>query len=191
MEPLTRRLLSLPGGVHFRKLTLTWLRKEDPLLATALVKRCSHTFESLVTSMVCPFHTHLRPNNLILFPAKSSVDLSNVRELKDMVFRCCTQSVQWVIAALQTITPNHTNLQQITLHTGYTAFATTLPTLGVQLERRSVGSGRSLTAQLYESRSIRPKVLDHSGHAEGMSSYTNVLLPVTKGRVTGLIEQRV
>jgi hypothetical protein len=47
MEPFTRRLLSLPGGIHFRNLTLTWLHEEDHLLTTALVEGCSHTLESL------------------------------------------------------------------------------------------------------------------------------------------------
>jgi hypothetical protein len=42
-----RRLLSLPGGIHFRKLTLTWLDEEDLPLVTALVEGCSHTLESL------------------------------------------------------------------------------------------------------------------------------------------------
>jgi hypothetical protein len=47
MKSITRRLLSLPGGVHFRKLTLTCFSGEDLLLATALVERCSHSLESL------------------------------------------------------------------------------------------------------------------------------------------------
>jgi hypothetical protein len=45
-EYITRRLLSLPGGIHFRKLTLM-CSPEEVLLATALVERCSHTLESL------------------------------------------------------------------------------------------------------------------------------------------------
>jgi hypothetical protein len=40
-------LLSLPGGIHFRKLTLTWLRMGDLSLTMALVDECSHTLESL------------------------------------------------------------------------------------------------------------------------------------------------
>jgi len=50
MERLVNRLLSLPGGIHFRKLDLTWFREEDSLLAAALVDRCSHTLESLDVS---------------------------------------------------------------------------------------------------------------------------------------------
>ena len=47
MEPIVRRLLSVPGGIHFRRLTLNWTCDEDGLLTAALVERCSHTLESL------------------------------------------------------------------------------------------------------------------------------------------------
>jgi hypothetical protein len=47
MGPFARRLISLPGGIHFRKLTLTWLCEEDLLAMTALVEACAHTLESL------------------------------------------------------------------------------------------------------------------------------------------------
>jgi hypothetical protein len=54
MEPLTRRLLSLPSGIHFRRLTLTCLRKGDLSSTTALVEGCSHTLESLDISWGLP-----------------------------------------------------------------------------------------------------------------------------------------
>jgi hypothetical protein len=47
MELATRRLLSLPGGIHFRKLTLPWVCEEDLLAITGLVEGCTHTLESL------------------------------------------------------------------------------------------------------------------------------------------------
>ena len=50
MKHLTRRLLSLPDGIHFRELTLRWLREEDLSLTTALVQNCSRTLESLNTT---------------------------------------------------------------------------------------------------------------------------------------------
>jgi len=46
-EPIARRLLSTPGGIHFRKFTLAWEHGEDIPLTTALVGGCSHTLESL------------------------------------------------------------------------------------------------------------------------------------------------
>ena len=47
MKPISSRLLSIPGGIHFRKLTLTWHRREDLLSILELVGKCSHTLESL------------------------------------------------------------------------------------------------------------------------------------------------
>ena len=47
MEYFTRRLMSLPGSIQFRKLTLTWFHEADRLMAMALVEGCSHTLESL------------------------------------------------------------------------------------------------------------------------------------------------
>ena len=44
---IARRLLSLSGGIHFRKLALKWCREEDVSLTMALVEKCSHTLESL------------------------------------------------------------------------------------------------------------------------------------------------
>jgi len=44
---LARQLLSVPGGIHFRKFTLEWEHGEDISLITALVEKCAHTLESL------------------------------------------------------------------------------------------------------------------------------------------------
>ena len=44
---IVHRLLSQPGGIHFRKLTLAWFREEDISLTISLVERCSRTLESL------------------------------------------------------------------------------------------------------------------------------------------------
>lgn len=41
------RLLTLRGGIHFRKLALTRCREQHLALTTALVDGCSHTLESL------------------------------------------------------------------------------------------------------------------------------------------------
>ena len=63
VRPLVRRLLSLPGGIHFRKLMLTFYRQDTPLI-TALVEGCSHTLETL--DIICdPYSAcvwHLRPD---------------------------------------------------------------------------------------------------------------------------------
>ena len=45
------RLLSLPGGIHFRRLTLKYIHNEDLPLTTMMVERCFHTLEFL--SLAC------------------------------------------------------------------------------------------------------------------------------------------
>jgi hypothetical protein len=62
MEPFARRLLSLPGGIHFRELNLTCHRDGDPLMVMALVEACSHTLESLkISDLYRTSVQHLRP----------------------------------------------------------------------------------------------------------------------------------
>ena len=45
--PFARRLLSLPGDIHFWELALTLVCEEDLLSSTALVEGCSQTIEYL------------------------------------------------------------------------------------------------------------------------------------------------
>ena len=47
MRPLVRRLLDLPNGLHFAKITLLCRKKEDGSSAADLLSRCSGTLESL------------------------------------------------------------------------------------------------------------------------------------------------
>ena len=47
MEPFARRLLSLPGGIHFQDLALTLLHEEDLLTMMTLVEACARTLEFL------------------------------------------------------------------------------------------------------------------------------------------------
>jgi len=62
LGPIVDWLLSLPSGIHFRKLVLSWFREEDFSLTTALAEKCSHTLESL--DIICDspgmFVGHLR-----------------------------------------------------------------------------------------------------------------------------------
>ena len=52
IEPFARQLLSLPGGIHFRKLDLSWSHEGELSLAMALVEECSRTLEYLNSSCV-------------------------------------------------------------------------------------------------------------------------------------------
>ena len=47
ITPIVHRLLSLPGGLHFQKLTLRWYHEGDISSTMILVKECSPTLESL------------------------------------------------------------------------------------------------------------------------------------------------
>ena len=63
MEHVTRRLLSLPGGIHFRKVTLKWLHIGDPSWTMILVEKCSRTLETLdITSNLSTFFRHQHPH---------------------------------------------------------------------------------------------------------------------------------
>jgi hypothetical protein len=64
MKLITRRLLSLPGGIHLWELVWTWFDEEDLSLATALVEGCSRTLESLdiTCDLLGKSIRHLRPH---------------------------------------------------------------------------------------------------------------------------------
>jgi len=180
MEPITRRLLSLPGGIHFRKLAVAWNHREDPSSTTALVKGCSHTLESL--RITC---------NLL---DKSSIDISKAGKLKDVGFLGSRSSVQWVTRSLQTITPNHRNLQQIALDTPSILHVNHPDPVHI---RRIVGETTyrdwleldHLLAKLCESHSIHLKVLHLPEYVGGVGSCVETLLPeVTRRGMVGLAE---
>ena len=61
-ELFARQLLSSPGGIHFRKLMLTWFCDGDLSLTMALMEECSSTLESLdiVCYQNCTSTRHLR-----------------------------------------------------------------------------------------------------------------------------------
>ena len=100
--PVVRRLLSLPGGVHFRKLNLAWSNTEDILLMIALVKRCSHTLESLEITCVTIRRTSIgylcsHGSNSFLFPGgpeTASFNLLKATKLQDAVFLSESASVK-------------------------------------------------------------------------------------------------
>jgi len=63
IKAIAPRLLSLPGGIRFRKLTLGWFDEENLSLIVGLVAECVNTLESL--DITCYFHgepiRHLAP----------------------------------------------------------------------------------------------------------------------------------
>ena len=166
MAPIIRWLLSLPGGIHFRKLTLTWVHEGDSSLTTALVERCSHTLESLditchLTS-VGKLVRHLFLHRYLLqFLVESPLsDLSKATKLNDVTFRLGSWSVKWIVRVLQTITTEHRDIQQISIRIPF--FLTFVRVPMRTIEERAPGQWPGLDhflVQLWESRSIRPRVV--------------------------------
>ena len=164
IKPIAIRLLSLPSGIHFKKLNLR-CRKEDLPLTMGLVEGCSHTLESL--DITCISRCKLaficvHTNHSILFLAQSrsaSIDLSKATGLKDTAFRGEPQTLGWIAMALQTITPKHRDLRQILIDVYY-------PDVGIDV-RKTIGEVACvqwseldhILVQFWESRSIRPRAI--------------------------------
>jgi hypothetical protein len=117
-------------------------------------------------------------------PGSASIDLSKATKLKDVVFRLVSWSVEWITIPLQTITPEHQDLRQITIHVLYrlTTDANAVRTIGEWTDLDL------LLVKLWESRSIRPRV---EGVAEqDMRSCVERLLPeITRRGIVDLVER--
>ena len=187
MAPITHWLLSLPGGIHFRKLVLPWLHEGDHSLTTALVERCSHTLDSL--DIICslirigkPTWRLLSHRYLLLPPAQSAPsDLSKATKLKYVTFWLNSWSVEWINAALRTITPGHRDIQQTSIHIPYYLIIVgiTLRTIEEPIHGEWLGLDR-LLVQLWESRSVRTRVI--YTEKRDMRDLVEHLLPETSGR---------
>jgi len=171
MEDTARRLLELPNGLHFRKLKFWWHDEEDLWWITEFVEECSHTLENLriVCNSRCTptgIHIYIHINGLLL-PAdgsgSASINLSRATRLKHVAFRYGgSQDVNWIIGAIRTITPQHGDLQRITIHlpSRLTSFS-----VGTNV-RQAIGEGIAaqwldldrLLVEFWESRSIRPRL---------------------------------
>ena len=165
IRSLASRLLDLPGGLHFAKISID-CHGSCLNSAVDLVSRCSDTLESLYFSS----STSLRPLLLISTspltvrpgPPRMSppFDLSKVIKLKDVEFRWWRPDIQWINMSLQTI--KSSNLRQITITIG--SF--------VHPSREAVCQQwrdlDHLLVQLWTSRSILPKIMyGRSGSERG------------------------
>ena len=175
MGTIASRLLSLPNGLHFRELRLTWHREEDVPFMAALVEKCSPTLETLkITSdlvgATVQRSTHAPSDDLPLFAGNSqgSIDLSKVIKLREAVF-VCQRYPQWVAVTLQTLVSNHKDhkLRQISicassvlyaLDPGYTDPTYLRNVIGESTYQEWLGFDRILT-HLLESQSTRLKVV--------------------------------
>ena len=170
MEPTARLLLDLPNGLHFRKLVCRWEIEENVLWTRALVEACSDTLERVdlqVWNSASPSFP-LRPGpqlNLVFAAARwnTSLDFSNTPRLKEVVFRVKTRSAVWMTLALETITPDHRDFHQITIHVPEYGPSIANPTnlrktFGESFYNQWMDLDR-LLVQLWESRGIRPKIV--------------------------------
>ena len=171
MEPVIRWLLAIPGGIHFRKLALSWSRQEDISLTMALMEGCSHTLESLYISLDLdgtPIWYLCLLSSSFLFaeePKSASFSLSDATKLKDVVFRLGSRRVKWVTLVLQTVGHEHKDLRRIsidilpdlTLIQAH-VYPDVRQAFGEGIFGQSLDLGR-LLVYLWESRSIRPGLI--------------------------------
>jgi hypothetical protein len=115
MKPFTRRLLSLVGGIHFRKLTVRWSHSEDSLATVALVERCSRTLKSLniAYNILCKLIRHLRPFKVAQYYLQTSRGSlrSTSRQRQDLKI-CCFTPIRGVSnGSSRHSKPSHPNIE--------------------------------------------------------------------------------
>ncbi|KAF9644820.1 hypothetical protein BDM02DRAFT_3121298 [Thelephora ganbajun] len=179
MEGITRRLLDLPNGLHFRKFTFSWRRKDDIRWMEELMVACSDTLESLdVTHYVFDYM------------GPGLIDLSKAPKLRDAILRPRLLNVAWVTIALQTISPKHRDLRQVSIGVHCDLLVVADANIGKTIRGQWMNLDRILV-QLWESHGIRPKVVcsvteEEKEGEEAMHEYIGSLFPEITRR--GIIE---
>ena len=125
-ERTVRLLLSLPSGLHFRRLVCGWRDEKDISWTRALVEACSDTLECVDLRVWRGTFLRLRrwdqgPQVNLVFAAErarsnASVDFAYTPKLKEVVFRAKTWAARWMTLALQTIKPDHRHFHQISIY---------------------------------------------------------------------------
>lgn len=115
--------------------------------------------------MVIPFSICIRADlTSFLGEVRSTwIDLTRATKLKDAVFRPRSPNVEWITMALQTITQQHRDLRQVSIHIYHksdlaTAGANIKQTIGEQIYGQWSDLDHLLN-QYWESRSVRLKVV--------------------------------
>jgi len=150
--------------------------------------------------LVRQFGIRSRTGSLFLIPAgwgPDSIDLSKATRLTDSVFRVGSNQVDWITTVL--IKPEHRDFQQITIYLprnptlfSYSDGANVRQIVGEEIFGQWLELDHML-AQLWESRSIRPKVLYYApmGTGERITEHLGCLLPEMMGRgIIDLAERR-
>ena len=165
MDIISSGLLSTPSGLHFRELKLMLGHRADISSAAELVEECSSTLRSLEIDCEACLSVSRRicTDGLPLFSDGSPdfVDLSKATGLRSVVFPY-SSNPRFITMALQTITPDHRNFQQLSI-SAYKILKNPDPTS----IKDEIGEADYLAwleldcflAQLHELHSVRPKVL--------------------------------
>ncbi len=150
-----------------------------------------------MTSVVRPFGIYVHIGNSLQSLAESVstvINLSKATRLNDVIFLVKSVNVEWITAALQTITPENQDLQRIVM---YAPYYSAIFGLGRDV-RETIGElayGRwldldHLLVHFWESRSIRPTVMAASHGMRSLSDLVGGLLPEITGRgIMDLVEQ--
>ncbi|KAF9644799.1 hypothetical protein BDM02DRAFT_841941 [Thelephora ganbajun] len=148
MGNITRRLLDLPDSLHFRRLVFSWHYQEDLHWMEELLAACSDTLECLEILHNPSVHTSL-----------TSINLSKATKLRAATFRALSLSVAWITMALQTISPRHQDLRQISIHACHDLALATIDANMMQSFGGQWLDLDRLLVQLWESRSIQTKLM--------------------------------
>lgn len=140
--------------------------------------------------------------NLLPFPVEqesASADLSKATKLRGVFFLCGRLGTEWISMTLRTITPDHRDLQRISislpsdLTSNHANPAELRHAIGEVIYKRWLELDR-LLIQLWESHSIRPKLLYYAPSGkdeEGPRSCVESLLPEIMGRgLADLVNRR-
>ncbi|KAF9644822.1 hypothetical protein BDM02DRAFT_3190267 [Thelephora ganbajun] len=153
MEYATRRLLNLPGGLHFWKLECSCYFESNLQWMSALVAGCSDTLECV------DIEYWISPPSEQVGPPTVSIDLSRATKLKEAVFRSNTLRVAWLVLALQSITSEHRYLHQISIHVPEVPDLASHRRAVSEVTHRQWMDLDRILVQLWESHGIRLKVM--------------------------------
>jgi len=119
-----------------------------------------------VAPLVRLFGAHLRTGNLFLISVgwrPDSIDLSKAMKLKELVFLVESRGADWITMALRTIVPEHRTFQRITIYLPYdlglTGSGANVRRIAGELVFGQWLELDRLLVQLWESRSIRPRII--------------------------------
>ena len=167
--PVVHRLLELPNGLHFSKISVACSGEDVGSMMMNLVSECSDTLEYLSiyyyivgAVFLSAFMVGQYVNTIfwrIVEHSMPLLDLSKLTKLKDVVFGCTGPEIQRITMTLQTA--ESINLEQITIHS-----PTSFKELVVESDCPGWQDLDRLLLRFWTSHSIRPKIWYKDGEEE-------------------------